>query len=117
CICPLGRITGAETNDEIARLRNAPDRGREKAWIVDGFGRTIANGADAFGKRATVDPGNRTFARRVKRRHEDAVGIIEAACEFVHEIPHASVTMWFDDGDHTAFGAAASRRKHGRDLG
>ena len=76
----------------------------------------VPGGADRLGQRAVVDALDRQLARRIERRDDDAVGVLEAGGELVEQVAHARVAMRLHHRDHAPARAGARRLQHGGDL-
>ena len=76
----------------------------------------MAGGADRLGQRGMVDAVDRQLARRIERRDDDAVGILEAGGELAEQVAHARVAMRLDHGDDAPARAGPGRLQHGGDL-
>ena len=113
---PIGRIARAKADDDIARNGDTLDRRSNRHRLIDGFSRAPSGRCDPRRKRLIVDARDRSFARRVERRDDDVIGILEAAREILEQVAHARETVRLDDCDYLALGAAARRRQHGRDF-
>ena len=74
----------------------------ELALAVDRRHGAVARGADASASDVLVDAVDRQLARRVERRDDDAVGVLEAGGELAEEVAHARVAVRLDHGDDAA---------------
>ena len=79
--------------------REALERRGDLALAVDRRDGAVAGGADGLGQSDMIDAVDRQLARRVERRDDDAVGVLEAGGELAEEIAHARVAVRLDDGD------------------
>ena len=70
----------------------------------------------AFGQRIAVDAFDRLLARRIDRRDDRDVGIVQAGAELLEQIAQARVAMRLHDGDDRAGEGLARRLQHGGDL-
>ena len=82
---PVGDGAGAKPDHEVAGLRQRRDGLDQPFLAVDGQHLGMAVAAQARGKLIAVDAGDRHLARRIDRRHERNVGVVEAGGEFVEQ--------------------------------
>ena len=56
------------------------------------------------------------LARRIDRRNDHRIGVVEARAELFEQITQPRVAMWLHHRNHLAIGAFPRRAQHGRDL-
>ena len=113
---PLGRQARAKADNLVVWTRIFFDGSGEFGWLVQRFNRPVALGTNALRQRVLIYPVNRALACRVERRDDDVIGILEAGRKLVEQITHPRVTMRFDNGDDTAFGATPRGGKYRCDF-
>src|SRR5882672_4221838 len=113
CVSPLGNVSGAEANDEVAGACEAANYPGE-------FGRTLQRNYFAMAVRAqaehemiAVDALDRRLAGRIDLGDNNRIGIVEAGTEFLEQRLQAGEAMRLNDGDDLAVGGFTRRFKDG----
>jgi hypothetical protein len=92
CVGPLRDVAGAETHDDVAKVRGAIERNDL----------AVAVGAQALHQRVSVGTGDRRFASGVDVRHDHRVGVVEGGRELVEQRREPGIAVRLQHGDHLA---------------
>ena len=84
--------------------------------VADRPNHAVAVGAQSFDQSLRIHAFDRLLARRIDRRHEHDVGVVEGVLEVLHQIVEPRETMRLHHRDDPFLGTLASRRQHGADL-
>ncbi len=108
--------SGAERDDEIARLRESRDRRRHVLEPRDHVEHRSRACRTAAASASIVTPGNRRLAGRIDVGEHDDVGQRERGAEVVEQIARARVPVRLEHGDEPRRAPVARRAQHRRNL-